>query len=271
LTDIARWNRLDPKTFARQYKDHLSEFHTWDQKDHANEWLVFKDNVGERLGVDETSVSNGELYTVLTNKVAKGGKGSLVAMVEGTKAADISIVFNKIPLSRRLDVKEVTLDFSQSMERAVVISFPNARLVTDRFHVQKLVSEALQEIRVHLRHKAIEEENKRTAKARQHARCYTVKTYANGDTKNNSLPEVGIYFSLLLPNGLTAKHNGRLFCLNCFPSSSVPTNSPCAFEECMKRPRLASKHNVGSITGFKRLMTHPSIRLKQQPSICKTI
>jgi len=187
LTDIARWNRLDPKTFARQYKDHLSEFHTWDQKDHANEWLVFKDNVGERLGVDETSVSNGELYTVLTNKVAKGGKGSLVAMVEGTKAADISIVFNKIPLSRRLDVKEVTLDFSQSMECAVVISFPNARLVTDRFHVQKLVSEALQEIRVHLRHKAIEEENKRTAKARQHARCYTVKTYANGDTKKQLL------------------------------------------------------------------------------------
>ena len=187
MTDIARWNRLDPKTFARQYKDHLSEFHNWDQKEHADEWLVFEPNVGERLSVDETSISNGELYTVLTNKVAKGGKGSLVAMVEGTKAADISIVFNKIPLSRRLDVKEVTLDFSQSMERAVVMSFPNAQLVTDRFHVQKLVSEALQEIRVHLRWKAIEEENKRTAKARQQARRYTAKTYANGDTKKQLL------------------------------------------------------------------------------------
>ena len=187
MTDIARWNRLDPKTFARQYKDHLSGFHDWDQKEHADAWLMFENNIGERLSVDETSISNGELYTILTNKAGKGSEGSLVAMVEGTKAVDISTVFNKIPLNRRLDVKEVTLDFSPSMERSVVMSFPNAQLVTDRFHVQKLVSEALQEIRVHLRWKAIEQENKRTAKARQHARRYIPKTYTNGDTKKQLL------------------------------------------------------------------------------------
>ncbi|MDN3672773.1 hypothetical protein QWY99_06875 [Flavobacterium branchiarum] len=38
------------------------------------------------LSLDETSLSNGELYTVLTNKAAKGKKGAIVAIVKGTKA-----------------------------------------------------------------------------------------------------------------------------------------------------------------------------------------
>ena len=184
---IAEWNGLEPKTFERQYKDHLSDFHEWDQKDHADEWLVFEENIGTHLSLDETNVSNGELYTILTNKAAKGGKGALVAMVEGTKADDISTVFNKIPLSRRLEVQEVTLDFSPSMERAVRVSFPNARLTTDRFHVQQLVCEALQEIRISLRWKAIQEENKGVKQAKLQGERYIPEVYANGDTKKQLL------------------------------------------------------------------------------------
>lgn len=187
LALIASWNNLDPKTFERQYKDHLSGFHQWNQKDHADEWLVFPENIGTHLSLDETNVSNGELYSVLTNKAGKGGKGSLVAMVEGTAAEDISKVFNKIPLYLRLNVKEVTLDFSSSMENAVLVSFPNARLTTDRFHVQQLVSEALQEMRVRLRWKAIEEENSAVKQAKQSGTRYTPEIYQNGDTKKQLL------------------------------------------------------------------------------------
>lgn len=187
MTSIAESYGLEPKLFERQYKDHLSGFHQWDQKDHADEWLVFEDNLGTHLSLDETSVSNGELYSILTNKAGKGGKGSLVAMVEGTKADDISKVFNKIPLHSRLDVKEVTLDFSSSMEKATITSFPNARLTTDRFHVQKLVTEALQEMRVRLRWKAIEEENKAVKQAKRNGKRYTPRLYQNGDTKKQLL------------------------------------------------------------------------------------
>ena len=187
MTSIAESYELDPKLFERQYKDHLSGFHQWEQKDHADEWLVFEDNIGTHLSLDETNISNGELYSILTNKAGKGGKGSLVAMVEGTKADDISKVFNKIPLYRRLDVKEVTLDFSLSMENAVLASFPNARLTTDRFHVQQLVSEALQEMRVRLRWQAIEEENKAVKQANQSGTRYTPEVYTNGDTKKQLL------------------------------------------------------------------------------------
>lgn len=178
---------MEPQLFERQYKDHLSDFHEWNQKDHADEWLVFEKNIGTHLSLDETSISNGELYTVLTNKAHKGGKGSLVAMVEGTKSQEISVIFNKIPLGARLSVKEVTLDFSGSMECAATASFPNARLVTDRFHVQTLVSEALQEMRISLRWKAIQTENEAVKNAKQKSERYTSEVYGNGDTKKQLL------------------------------------------------------------------------------------
>lgn len=148
-------------------------FHEWNQKNHADEWLLFEENLGTHPSLYEVNISNGELYIVLTDKAGKGGKGILVAMVEGTKAEDISKIFDKIPRDRRLNVKEVTLDFSPSMENAARVSFPNVRFTTDRFHVQQLVSEALQEMQVRLRWRTIEEENKGVKQARQNGTRYT--------------------------------------------------------------------------------------------------
>ncbi|EGC19706.1 hypothetical protein HMPREF9141_1580, partial [Prevotella multiformis DSM 16608] len=85
--------------------------------DHAQDWLLFEDNIGESLSIDETCLSSGEVYTFLTNKAGKGGKGTLVAVVKGTKAEDVIQVLKKINLSKRKTVKEITLDLSSSMMR----------------------------------------------------------------------------------------------------------------------------------------------------------
>jgi hypothetical protein len=45
-----------------------------ESKPHAKDWLIFPENLGKRLSIDETALSNGELYTILTNKAAKGKK-----------------------------------------------------------------------------------------------------------------------------------------------------------------------------------------------------
>ena len=42
--------------------------------------------MGTHLSIDETALSNDELYTVITNKTAKGQKGAIVAMIKGTQA-----------------------------------------------------------------------------------------------------------------------------------------------------------------------------------------
>ncbi|MBP3944582.1 transposase [Sphingobacteriaceae bacterium WQ 2009] len=93
-------------------------------------------------------MSHGELYTILTNKAAKGKKGAIVAIVAGTRASDVLEVLAKIPQNKRNRVAEVTLDMAANMELIVKRAFPYTVRVTDRFHVQRLAIEALQEMRI---------------------------------------------------------------------------------------------------------------------------
>jgi transposase len=44
--------------------------------------MVFPNNIGEYLNIDEVSLSQGELYTFVTNKSGEGKKGTLVACVK---------------------------------------------------------------------------------------------------------------------------------------------------------------------------------------------
>lgn len=187
LANIAGLFNLSAKEFEAQYKNHLSGFRQWDQLSHADEWLLFPDNIGQRLSIDEVALSNGELYTIVTNKQAKGGPGAIVAMAQGTKADKIQPVLQRIPKDKRMAVAEVTMDMAGSMDIITENSFPRAVPVTDRFHAQKVVSEAVQEIRIELRKKAIKEENEAVKKARVEQRRYRLAEYRNGDTKKQLL------------------------------------------------------------------------------------
>lgn len=109
----------------------MSGFAEWDQKSHAENWLLFEENIGLNLSIDEVSLSKGELYTFVTNKDGKGKRGTMVACIEGTKSEDIQSILEKIPLDKRLFVKEITLDMAKNMEAGVKTVFPNASLVTD--------------------------------------------------------------------------------------------------------------------------------------------
>jgi transposase len=178
---------IDGDRLGQQYKDHLSGFQTWDQKEHARDWILFPDNIGPFLSVDETSLSNGELYTVVTNKQGKGRKGTLVAMIEGTGSEKIIAILSKIPEKARRDVKEVTLDMAGSMGKIVRSCFPCATRVIDRFHVQKLAYDALQEMRIAHRWDAINEETNAIENAKSDGRKYVPEILPNGDTKKQLL------------------------------------------------------------------------------------
>jgi hypothetical protein len=41
--------------------------------------------MGKHLSIDETALSKGELYTIITNKKAKGKKGAIVAIQKGPR------------------------------------------------------------------------------------------------------------------------------------------------------------------------------------------
>lgn len=173
--------------FSQQYKDHLSDYHQWDQKEHAQDWMLFPDNLGPRLSLDETSLSNGELYTILTNKAAKGQKGALVAMIKGTKSESVIDVLKQIPKRLRDKVEEITLDMASSMNLIVRHCFGKAVKIIDRFHVQKLAYDALQEMRIQHRWDAINEETNAIDNARWEKKEYEPLRFENGDTKKQLL------------------------------------------------------------------------------------
>lgn len=158
---------INAHTFEKQYKETLSGFRDWDQLDHADSWLLFPENIGPHLAIDEASLSNGELYTFVTNRDRHTGEGSLVAVVSGTKSEDVIQVLRLIDEEERMNVEEVTLDLSDSMRKIVSVAFPKAQRVIDRFHIQKLACDAVQEIRVAHRWNALQQANDEMEECKQ--------------------------------------------------------------------------------------------------------
>lgn len=137
--------------------------------------------------MDETCLSQGELYTIITNKAARGGKGALIGMFKGTKSEDILYYLYMIPRHIRLKVKEITIDLSPTMKLIAKKAFPNADIVSDRFHVQKLMGEAINDVRVKYRWEAIDQENAEMKLAKEVGLKFIPHTFFNGDTRRQLL------------------------------------------------------------------------------------
>lgn len=88
--------------------------------------FVFPENMGESLCIDETAPSNGELYTVVTNRAPRGGKGTIIAIIKGVSAGTVIETLMRIDEDNRLMVKELTMDMSNSMRLIAIHSSPNA-------------------------------------------------------------------------------------------------------------------------------------------------
>nr|WP_220399650.1 transposase [Filimonas effusa] len=173
---------MDGKQLQQQYKHHLSEFHSWEQKQHATEWMLFEQNLGTYLSIDETAFSSGELYTIVTNKEARGRKGSLVAMIKGTQADRLIEILMRLPEHLRKRVKEVTVDMAASLNLTIKRCFPYAQRVIDRFHVQQRAFDAVQETRIKYRWEALEEENQAIEQSRRQRTAYIAPLLPNGDS-----------------------------------------------------------------------------------------
>ena len=205
---LGRFYHLDGKQLQQQYKHHISDYKDWDQREHAHQWMLFKKNIGTHLSIDETALSNDELYTVITNKAAKGLKGAIVAMVKGTQAEAVIKALLKLPARLRKQVQEVTLDMAASMNLIVKRCFPNARRVIDRFHVQQLAGEAVQEIRIKYRWQELDEENAQMALAKRQEKVFVPQFLPNGDSPKQLLAR-SRYLLFKHPSSWTATQNQR--------------------------------------------------------------
>jgi transposase len=160
----------------------MSDYQDWKQLIHSEKWLLFPENIGKRISIDEVALSQGELYTVITNKSAKGRKGAIIAIIEGTRSEIVIEHLLKIPYNIRKQVEEITLDMAGSMKAIATKCFTKAVQVVDRFHVQKLCVEAVQEIRIKHRWEVLEQENEKIKQAKQNKKSYQEQVLENGDS-----------------------------------------------------------------------------------------
>ncbi len=173
---------MDGALYERQYREHLSGYRSWEQLPHATDWILFEKNIGSYVGIDEVALSRGELYTVLINKAAKGKKGSIIAIIKGTDAKTVCDVLLKLSRRRRFQVREITMDMAPNMELIAKTCFPAAKRVIDRFHVQQLAFEAVQQMRIKARWQALDKEAIDMAVAKAKGQKYIAPTFENGDS-----------------------------------------------------------------------------------------
>jgi len=183
MKNIASYYGINSQKLRRHYKHKVSGYKQWEQLPHAEDYLIYPQNITDKLSIDEVSLSKGELYTFVTNKnTGVKNKKSVVAVINGTEAKKIQEVLEKISLEKRSLVKEVSMDMARNMGLAVANSFPNSMHVIDRFHVVKLIIDALQHVRIKLRWQAIDQENNAIKQAKLRGEKYYSEILSNGDT-----------------------------------------------------------------------------------------
>lgn len=74
-------------------------------------------------------------------------KGILIEVIDSHEQTEIMETLMRQPLELREKVEEVSVDMWCGFPEIIKQTFPNAKIVTDRFHVMKAVNEELDEIR----------------------------------------------------------------------------------------------------------------------------
>lgn len=105
-----------------------------------------------------------------------------MAIVFGTDSDTVIRALRQIDSRLRNTVTEITLDLADSMDRICRYAFPRAKRVIDRFHVQKLALDAVQEIRIKHRWDAIDADTEAREQAKSSGKKYIPERLSNGDT-----------------------------------------------------------------------------------------
>ncbi len=120
-------------------------------------WTVFNHWVGnallsddpsgiEKLGIDETSIAKGHHYVTLGVDL---DAGRVIHVAEGKGKDEVKAIQQHLESKgvNKKQIKEVSMDLSPAFIAGVATSFPKAKITFDRFHVVKLLNEAMDKVR----------------------------------------------------------------------------------------------------------------------------
>jgi len=114
-----------------------------------------------RIGIDELSYRKHHKYVTI---VTDHDTGKVVWAREGKNTETLDAFFADLGKERCAELSTVTLDMSQAYIHSVKAHAPQAQVVFDRFHVQRLAHDALDEVRRALVAKSTTREQRRVLK-----------------------------------------------------------------------------------------------------------
>jgi transposase len=97
-----------------------------------------------RIGIDEFSYRKHHRYLTL---VVDHERRRVVWAGKGRSSESLTPFFEELGEEGRARVEVATIDMAQGYIKAIQDNLPNARIVFDRFHVQKLAGDAVDEVR----------------------------------------------------------------------------------------------------------------------------
>lgn len=114
-----------------------------------------------RIGIDELSYEKHHKYvTVVTDH----DRGCVVWVAPGRSAATLDAFFDALGPDGVAALEIVSIDMSAAFKKALSDRAPHVQVVFDRFHVQRLIHEALDEVRRSLVREAAKPEEKQALK-----------------------------------------------------------------------------------------------------------
>ena len=99
----------------------------------------------KHLGLDEKSFRRGQDYISVLTEV--GPESRVLEVAEGRRTEDAVELIRTLPEAQRAQVAAVAIDMSAAYAAAVREALPAAVVVHDRFHVSKLLGEAVDQVR----------------------------------------------------------------------------------------------------------------------------
>lgn len=130
---LARRVAVDEKTVRNIFEDHVAELER-----------TIRFCTPRVLGIDELMIV-GDYRAVLTNIERR----TLFDLRPSRAKADLLIYFNALP--DKANVQWVTMDMYHVYRQVVQATLPKARIVVDRFHIERMANEVLEKMRKRFR------------------------------------------------------------------------------------------------------------------------
>ena len=69
ISVVAHYCGMEVDTARRHYKKKWSDYQGWEQKAHAEDYLLFPENMSHAIAIDEVSLTRGKLYVSRQHKL----------------------------------------------------------------------------------------------------------------------------------------------------------------------------------------------------------